>query len=87
MHFATHNQLQWIQDEDENVIVDNVLMFETLKKDWAGLFDFPLDFENRTDHKGYREYYSDHSKLLVGKAFSKDIEYFNYRFDNGKARN
>jgi hypothetical protein len=83
MQYVAHNQLQWIQEKG-NIIVDKIIRFENLTEEWKKLFDVPLRLDNRTNHKTYQTYYNDHLEGLVYKAFKEDIEYFNYRFENGK---
>ena len=40
-----------------------------------------LENNNATEHKPYWEYYNDDEVLLVQKAYQKDIELYNYEFE------
>jgi len=40
-----------------------------------------LENHNATEHKPYWEYYNDDEVLLVQKAYQKDIELYNYEFE------
>ena len=50
-------------------------------KDIAGINN-PYPHKNKSDHEDYREYYDDKSLEIVAKAFAKDIQAFNFKFDN-----
>lgn len=80
------DQLSWIVDEHETVLVDFVGRFERLSED----FDHVCDVLGRrselphvkasTRAGGYVDYYDDYAKGLVAKWYERDIETFRYRF-------
>jgi hypothetical protein len=84
VQYFAHDQLQWIENNQGNIIVDKVIRYENLEEEWFKLFGTVLPVVNKTEHQDYRLYYNDHLNLLISKAFSRDIEKFNYRLDNGK---
>lgn len=87
--YCFSNQLNWISDKNGNIInINKILRFENNE-----LYDF---FKNTmklknintnkkihpTKHNHYCYYYNNKSIELVKKHYSKDIEYFNYNFEN-----
>jgi hypothetical protein len=79
-------QRDFIYDDQGNKILDFVGRFEHLQEDFnvicqnIGLAPVQLPYINKSKHKPYKEYYSEHSKNLIGKAFKEDIELFKYEF-------
>lgn len=81
-------QYDWISDEKGDVIVNFVGRFESLaahlsfvsdKLTCPHLFrDLPL--RHKTNHKYYRQEYSDEAKKIVETVFEKDIDNFGYTF-------
>jgi hypothetical protein len=88
------NCLDWITDDDGNIMVDFVGRYENLEEDWrkvrgvleerTGLTmkrDQPLVHKHRSNiGHGYRWYYNDETKELVREHYKKDIEAFDYDF-------
>ena len=81
------NQLDYIADEDDNVIVDFIGRYETLPADIdrlfdrLGLADRSLPHRNRSDHRHYSDYYSATTRDIIAERFARDIEFFGYRFE------
>lgn len=79
-------QSEFIYDYDGTRIIDYVGKFESLQSDFSeiltnlSLAPVQLPYINKSKHKYYKEYYNDYTKKLIGTAFKKDIELFNYDF-------
>lgn len=58
------------QLEDDYVIMCNI----------AGLVPHHLAYENRSEHRKYRDYYTDRTRDIVGDRYHQDIERFGYSF-------
>jgi hypothetical protein len=80
------NQLDYISDEEGNVVVDFIGKFENLQNDYAHIMKQlnipapPLQHLNKFEHKDYRSYYSDADIEKVYNLYKRDIEYFHYQF-------
>jgi chondroitin 4-sulfotransferase 11 len=83
-----YNQLDYIADENGQVIVDFIGRFESFSKDVAEVArhlkieKYELPSENKSQHDHYSEYYTADTKRLVAKRYARDIEYFDYTFEN-----
>lgn len=82
-------QYKFIYDENNVQLVDYIGRFETLERDFYNICEQlnldpdPLPHHNKTcSKKHYTEYYSNTTKDLVHEKYHKDIEYFNYRFND-----
>jgi hypothetical protein len=84
--------LDWISDENGNVLLDFVGRFEDLQRDFDHICDTlgiarrRLPHTNRSRHAPYWEYYDEETKAIVADRHQKDIETFGYRFAEGRAR-
>jgi chondroitin 4-sulfotransferase 11 len=82
----TINQLDYISDNEGNIVVDFIGMFENLQNDYAHIMKQlnipapPLQHLNKFEHKDYRSYYSDADIEKVYNLYKRDIEYFHYQF-------
>ena len=89
VHWAP--QINFILDQSGNSMVDFVGRFENYENDVrsilknikfiepGGTLDIP--HINKTKRKPYWVYYDDESIEMVREIYSRDIEYFDYRFD------
>ncbi len=79
-------QLDWVADENGNIIVDFIGRFESLNEDFnkvcekIGVKGKNLPHLRKSKHEGYRTYYNDFAKSVISKCFKKDIEAFGYKF-------
>ena len=85
------DQLSYIKNSRNQIIVNNIFRFEDLGKAQNFLQKHlkrkeKLELENRTLHrKHYSQYYDDKLKTRVQKIFQEEIDFFKYKFeDNGK---
>ena len=80
------NQLDWLVDNDGNIIADEIMKVESLQNDFDKVCDninIPrtcISHVNKTAHDHYTEYYDDETREIVSEYLSKDINYFNYKF-------
>ncbi|MCF7891058.1 sulfotransferase family protein [Candidatus Bipolaricaulota bacterium] len=79
-------QYQFICKESKQVSVDFIGKYENLSSDLNSLAE-RLGFEieniphlNPSDHKKYREYYTDRTRQIVADTYKEDIELFDYSF-------
>ncbi|MCW8091277.1 sulfotransferase family 2 domain-containing protein [Alteromonas sp. ASW11-130] len=78
-------QLDWIADEDGNLLVDEILRFENLSEGFNDVakrlnINATLPHVKKSKRGNYRDYYDDETQLVVAKWFAKDVEQFNYTF-------
>lgn len=84
IHFK--QQLEWICDNNGNVIVDFVGRFENLQQDFDIACDkmqvtrIQLPRVGNISHKHYTEYYDDETVEIVAQKYAQDIDYFRYKF-------
>jgi chondroitin 4-sulfotransferase 11 len=81
------NQLDYISDDEGNVLTDYIGKFENINEDILeigkkiGYNDFTIPHINKFPHKDYRTYYTDKEIELVQEMYKRDIDYFGYKFD------
>ena len=81
------NQLDYITDENGEIIVDFVGKYENLSCDISTVLkalrleNRPLPHVNKSQHKHYSEYYTEETKDLVAERYSRDINLFGYKFE------
>ncbi len=80
------NQYKYCTDKNNNFCLDEIIKFENLNNDFNKLSSKffnkkdMLNHFNKSDHKQYREYYSDKLKDKIYKSCKKDIDFFDYEF-------
>lgn len=88
IHPTKHkNQLDWFLDDQGKLLVDFIGRFERLAEDWKQVC-VRLDIQASLPHLNYNpvnqrhhtEYYTDHTREIIGRKFRVDIEYFDYKF-------
>ena len=83
------SQLNWIIDDQGEIIVDHIVRLESLYQDFEEIRDklglprivLPrLNTSSKREHQDYRKYYDWESKEKVREMYGDDIRYFNYQF-------
>lgn len=82
------NQLEYLSDENGNILADFIGKFENVDEDVKtigeklGIEDLKIPILNklRPDQDDYRKHYKDDEIEFVSNMYKKDIEYFNYKF-------
>ena len=88
---AFQPQVEWLKDDEGEVSIDFAARFESLAEDFRVIaerigIDAELPHLNATRRAGFREYYDDESRDIVGHWFREDIEVFGYTFDGDDVR-
>jgi len=77
---------------DDKIAVDYIMLYENLNKEMNyvcqqiglkyndELETIRLKSKHRTKNKKYQEYYNDETRDKIARIFSKEINYFKYRF-------
>lgn len=83
---ATKLQSDMITDDSGQIIVDFVGRYENLAADFAFVCQklhiaASLPHLNKSHHRDYRAYYSEHARKLVEIHYQADIELFGYTFE------
>lgn len=82
-----YNQLDYLTDENGEIIVDFIGRFENLKGDAEkvlkrlGMEDETLPHVGKSRHRHYSEYYDDKTRDLVAEMYRRDAEFFGYEFE------
>lgn len=72
--------------EDDVFMLDGYMRFENLQKDFSKICNtlkLPhrnLPHVNKSNHKHYTEYYDDKTYQIITEKYTKDIEFFGYKF-------
>jgi chondroitin 4-sulfotransferase 11 len=80
------NQVDYLVDENDSVIVDFIGRFERLQKGFdevsrrIGRAPSELPRLNASQHAAYTAYYTSAMAEAIGKLYARDIEAFGYRF-------
>jgi len=83
---AEFNQLDYLIDENGNIIVDFIGRFENLEEDFNKIIkklnmpELKLPILNSSKHEDYKKYYNEETKKIIEKRFKKDIDFFKYKF-------
>lgn len=62
------------------ILIDNIVRFETLAKDFKRIFDKELLYLNKGKREDYHQYYDESSYNIIQNRYSDDIKVFNYSF-------
>jgi len=86
-------QIEWISNENGDIIVKNILFFENLQRDFDAFISSKIKIPNfkilkrntakqrsGIERKHYTEYYDKETIEIVAEKYAKDIEYFGYEF-------
>ena len=82
-------QVQWLRDERGQVLVKEIVRFETLEADWARVSEKVFGRHLRLPHckvlggrkrPDYKQAYSESGRRLVAELCAEDLEYFKYTF-------
>jgi chondroitin 4-sulfotransferase 11 len=82
---TTRNQLDYVTDDQGEIIVDFIGRYEQLEDEFSRIkkrlsLDAELPHVNKSAHDDYRKYYTDETRDIVSKRFEKDIRHFGYAF-------
>ena len=85
-HVINGNQLHWLTNSDNKLLVNFVGQFESFEVDFQKVckvigVDRELPHFNKSKHTHYSEYFNDHTKGLIADHFDADIDYFDYKFE------
>ena len=85
-HFSM-NQIEWAMDINNQIDCDYFGRFETMNESWNFIFDkLKLDIKmihmHGTSHDHYSTYYTTELRDKIHEYALKDIEYFNYKFED-----
>ncbi len=83
---TTKFQHEMIVDKDGNLLMDFLGHYENLAEDVAYVcqkigVNEKLPHLNQSQHKDYRDYYTDRTRELIAEHYAKDISLFGYDFD------
>lgn len=80
----TNPCLDWIVDDEDNLLVDYIGRFENFQASFDVVCDklnidhVTLPKLNSTNRGHYTDYYDDISLNIIGEQFKRDIDYFGY---------
>ena len=80
-------QLDFITNNNGELMVDFVGRFENLQKDWEYIanrlgVNARLANIQKSRHRHYSVYYTEEAKQIVSEKYEKDLKAFNYNFEN-----
>jgi hypothetical protein len=82
----SRNQLDWLSDRGNNILVKRIGRFENFQEEflailrWLNIENSELPYENKVEHKHYRDHYSSRMQKEVTQRFQRDLIYFGYQF-------
>jgi len=84
-HIHLVPQYKFIYSRKEKLCIDFIGRFESFQKDFNALckklkIKIELPHINRSQHRLYRDYYTQKTKNIVAKKYKKDIELFGYKY-------
>ncbi len=88
-HFAPF--IDWISDEKGNIIVDYVGRFENFENEIDFIFNklnrpkIEIPQKNKSKHNHYSTYYSNKAINIIKQHYIKDIQHFNYFFEDKRS--
>jgi hypothetical protein len=83
----TYNQLDYVTDENGNLLVDFIGRLENFDEDVHKVFSRigvgleTVPHKNRSRHQHYSTFYKPDTEMIVRERFKRDIEYFGYEFE------
>tara|TARA_R100000697_G_scaffold29352_1_gene38767 strand:+ start:580 stop:1179 length:600 start_codon:yes stop_codon:yes gene_type:complete len=88
-HPGWKNQHTYIVNDEDKVVVDSVLKMENLDTELNNLFrklgineNVNIPKTNTSNRGNYKDYYDKESIEIIKDIYQKDINFFNYEFDN-----
>ena len=82
-----YNQLDYVTDENGDLLVDFIGRLENFEKDVRSVFNrigiAPeiIPRKNPSTHRHYSTFYTPETEMVVRERFKRDIEYFGYEFE------
>jgi chondroitin 4-sulfotransferase 11 len=82
-----YNQLDYITDENGDLLVDFIGRLENFEVDVLDIFSRigigleMVPHKNRSRHQHYSTFYAADTEMIVRERFKRDIEYFGYEFE------
>ncbi len=86
-----YNQLDYVTDEDGELLVDFIGRLENFDEDLrrvcdrAGIELETVPHKNRSSHTHYSEMYTPETEQIVRERFRRDIDFFGYEFERPRA--
>ena len=87
---SAFNQIDYICDEDGQIIIDYIGRYENLEGSFKeavqlmGLPPIELPHKNRFIHRHYSSYYNPQTKQIIAQRVQRDIDIFGYQFEQSK---
>jgi hypothetical protein len=83
----SYNQLDYVTDENGDLLVDFIGQLENFDEDLLevlsriGIELETIPRKNTSDHRHYSTFYTRDTEMIVRERFKRDIEYFGYEFE------